>query len=185
MGWLSPDNFPANNQTWLRLVRNGNNFLGYRSQNGVNWQFVMYTNVSMNDCIEFGLVTTNFSANGTATVEFDNVFFYSTPVSNLVDPNAPSNVDIANEFKEGLINVYPNPTNGKIRIEMYSEFDERVDIQIFNTLGQPVRSLAINSKEDFREEVDLGDLPNGVYNIHFKKADGTTEIERILLRANR
>ncbi|GJM30995.1 MAG: hypothetical protein DHS20C17_36300 [Cyclobacteriaceae bacterium] len=189
-GSAFPQQFPAYGYSWVRLVRNGNYFQGYISQNGVNWAFVMNQFVPMGNCIHIGLVSTNYNqVNSTSTVIFDNVFFSSAP---LITPDLPEQLDIAfeevtevTEVTEESISVYPNPTSGNITIEVNSARDEVVDIRVINSLGQSVKSLSLNPTETFREEVDLSGLASGMYYIHFQKADGETQIERVILNANR
>ena len=89
------------------------------------------------------------------------------------------------EVPEESISVYPNPTSGNITIEVNSNRDELMDIRVINSLGQPVKSLSLNPAERFREEVDLSGLPAGMYYVHFQKADGEMQVERVILNSNK
>jgi len=59
---------------WLRLVRRGNTFTGYRSSNGTSWSVVgTPRTIAMPSSIQMGLVATSHNTTSTATATFDNV----------------------------------------------------------------------------------------------------------------
>ena len=65
--------------------------------------------------------------------------------------------------------VYPNPTTGLI----YIEGVEVAQVQMFNTLGQKVKTvLGIN-------EVNVDDLPQGMYLLRIMAADGTSHVAHV------
>lgn len=57
---------------WVKLVRSGNSFSGYRSSDGINWQLVDTVSISMSSNVYVGLAVTNFSSNQ-FTATLDNV----------------------------------------------------------------------------------------------------------------
>jgi fibronectin type 3 domain-containing protein len=77
----SADGNSANNNTtdlsapyWVRLVRSGNSFSGYRSTNGVNWtQQGSSTTISMASTVYVGLAVTAHNSSALCTATFDNV----------------------------------------------------------------------------------------------------------------
>jgi len=59
---------------WFKVTRQGNNFSGYKSVDGVNWtQMGSPVSISMASTIYVGLVATSLSASTLGTVTFDNV----------------------------------------------------------------------------------------------------------------
>ena len=58
---------------WVKLVRSGNNFSGYRSSDGVNWQLVDSATISMGSSVYVGLAVTNHNTGAQCTATFDNV----------------------------------------------------------------------------------------------------------------
>jgi endoglucanase len=64
-----------------------------------------------------------------------------------------------NESIEASINVYPNPANNKITVELY-EFTVNTPLMIFDLTGKQVLNKQISSQS---EQVDISDLKPGVY----------------------
>jgi len=58
---------------WVKLVRSGNTFSGYRSSDGVNWQLVDTATISMSSNVYVGLAVTNYSSTAQFTATLDNV----------------------------------------------------------------------------------------------------------------
>ena len=63
------------------------------------------------------------------------------------------------------IRVYPNPASSKIIISGIS--GEMVELSIHNVIGQRVKTFVSISGE-FSREVQINDLPNGVYLVRVK-----------------
>ncbi|HHY86395.1 MAG TPA: cellulase family glycosylhydrolase [Verrucomicrobia bacterium] len=72
---------------WVRLVRSGNTFTGYRSPDGVNWTQVGSTTVSMGVTVYAGLAVTAHNNSSLCTATFDNVTVPGW--ENLMPPLAP------------------------------------------------------------------------------------------------
>jgi len=63
-----------------------------------------------------------------------------------------------------ILNYYPNPTVGKVKLEFYSPDEKLITIYVFNSMGKSISSEVFNPKEGKNTfEVDLGSLPMGVY----------------------
>ncbi len=57
---------------WARLVRSGNKFYGYKSQDGTNWTRVASSTIGMATNIYFGFAVASGSTNSTATATYGN-----------------------------------------------------------------------------------------------------------------
>ncbi len=57
-------------------------------------------------------------------------------------------------------NIFPNPFNGKIRLEMYNNNTERIDFKVYNLNGQ---MLLHSGFTEATFEADLSSLKNGIY----------------------
>ena len=58
---------------WVRLVRTGNTFTGYRSPNGVNWTQQGTTTIAMGTTVYVGLALTSHNNSLAFAASFDNV----------------------------------------------------------------------------------------------------------------
>jgi hypothetical protein len=72
-------------------------------------------------------------------------------------------------------NVYPNPTNKLLSLDLYLENyqGDNVYIVLKDLKGLVLRKYPLNLNKGFNHfEYDLSDIPNGVYLINY---EGTTE----------
>lgn len=85
-------------------------------------------------------------------------YYYIDDVS-VIDSSAIGINEINNNYN---INVYPNPSNGNIQIDL-SKLNESSDMQfvVYNTLGIEVKRQQITGAEI--TNIDLSDIANGTY----------------------
>lgn len=57
---------------WVKLVRSGSTFTGYRSSDGVNWQQIDSVTISMNTDVYVGIAVTNGTTSSLCTATFGN-----------------------------------------------------------------------------------------------------------------
>jgi Metallo-peptidase family M12B Reprolysin-like/Lamin Tail Domain/Secretion system C-terminal sorting domain len=104
-GQAYPQQFPSQSRYWLRITRTGSQFVMEISPNGTNWYFIGAQNITMSNCIEIGLVVTNYTANSTVTATFANVsvtgnlvklneIMYRPSLNNGVDPNTGEYIEL-------------------------------------------------------------------------------------------
>ncbi len=70
----------------------------------------------------------------------------------------------------GQLSVYPNPSEGTFTIGVKSEKLKVKNIEVFNVLGQEVKSEELRTKS---EEINLTNQPNGVYFYGVVGEDGS------------
>ena len=75
---------------WVRLVRSGSTFTGYRSVDGVTWTQQGSTSISMGTTVYIGLAVTAHNNTKLCTATFDNVTFPGWP--NWIAPLAPASL---------------------------------------------------------------------------------------------
>lgn len=86
-------------------------------------------------------------------------------------------------IREDAISVYPNPTNGKFRIQYdynpnSKTFDEKTLITVFDISGQIVYETTLLS---YSSEVDISNLINGLYFLRIKDTRGLMLNKKIIL----
>lgn len=69
-----------------------------------------------------------------------------------------------------IINIYPNPTNGKFTIEMNDLLKQvQHDVSIYNVIGEKVFQFEINNP---KFEIDISKQPAGVYLLKLQTEQG-------------
>lgn len=89
------------------------------------------------------------------------------------------NLSIENIESKSIV-MYPNPTEGTVRIQLESQYFEDVQISIFNKFGEECKvppSRIGNSELEF----DLSNLPHGIYFVRFKDDTGIVQTKQLIL----
>jgi len=73
------------------------------------------------------------------------------------------------------MNVYPNPSNGNFQISLALKETSNVDIKIFDILGKQVYHHSETAISSFMKEVNISQLPAGVYVVKAQTNQGTVE----------
>lgn len=90
-------------------------------------------------------------------VEKDGLFEYSKII----------NIKLLNEFK--FLKVYPIPFENHLNLEFSSAFSEKINLSIYNELGQIVLLRKIDVNVGLNQlEIDLSDFSSGVYQVLLK-----------------
>jgi len=77
-----------------------------------------------------------------------------------------------------LMEIYPNPNNGRFMLKVGTEKEMTLDIEIMNIQGQVVFRNRIHRSESFIEVIDISDVAAGLYFIRI--ADGKSiKVEKI------
>ena len=105
--------------------------------------------------------------------------FYHLQAVFILRLNNPSStlVSVSQTDKGKYFSVYPNPTNGNIKI-INSGKDGTVYVNVVNALGSVVKSLSFKSFSE--ETIDLSNLKSGNYTIQFIAGDDVVN-ERVVL----
>ncbi|GJM35028.1 MAG: hypothetical protein DHS20C18_40290 [Saprospiraceae bacterium] len=161
-GVAYPAQFFRPQATWLRIVRTGNQFVGYASTNGVNWQVVMTANVPMNACIQAGLVVTNYNA-GNVVASFDNVEVNEYNNANLQIPDTDNNVPEITHAQD--FSFFPNPVTSELQVDLSNFADQEVEIRMYNQVGQVILQNRIEAAAHLPKKLDMNQLSSGTYFI--------------------
>lgn len=167
---------------WLRIVRTGNQFVGYTSTNGINWTFAFFANVNMSQCIEVGIFTEGNNPVMTTTATFDNVQVTGgiQPPTLSDNRNAPSNIDLETDrFNQSdvAVNVFPNPAQDELFIKATGMEDKAATIKVINSLGQIVDLIQLDAMGLEPQRINLNNYQHGLYLISIE-AEGQDAITR-------
>jgi len=120
--------------------------------------------------------TINVDTEGIYSVTVNSTIGCAQVDSILVDANLVS----TQELSIPLLNIYPNPTNGQLSIDLDNEVP--VSIQIFNMIGQQVRAIQTEAYAPSSTiTLNLSDEASGIYLINAKYRSGKQSIQRVVL----
>ena len=72
-------------------------------------------------------------------------------------------VEVVSDTK---VNIFPNPTQDKIFIELEDELQGNLTLRIMNTLGQIVLQQNISKNQDKEKwEINMSEIPTGSYQL--------------------
>jgi hypothetical protein len=77
--------------------------------------------------------------------------------------------------------VYPNPTNGELYIDITTLEVQDFTISVINTLGQTVKEVKQMQSNGGKIKIDLSDKNKGVYFVTVKSKSGS-KVKRIVLQ---
>ena len=170
---------PSFGRHWLKITRFGNQFWCYSSFNGIHWFLKTAVTVPMDYCLQVGLNVNSFVGSGDQAATFNNVV--------VTDANSPFQANLGGEEDmlpaERGVTVFPNPTTGQLTVNLAEYLDQEVSLQVFDLTGQPVQASRTKLVESATEQLDLSNLPSGIYWLRLQSADGTSYTERVVLQA--
>ena len=119
----------------------------------------------------------NYTAGNMSSITFENVFvnpcgsliFTATINSELGDVYVQTisftTTSLMQEFSKHNIRIYPNPSNGKLTLEMNGVNNDMYNVTINNLLGQTVYTIEKEINDFFIEEIDISQFGQGTYLI--------------------
>ncbi len=104
------------------------------------------------------------------------IYYNETPFGRL---------DLSNleDYGDLTMDIYPNPNNGQFTIELESNQQQKLDLNIFDVLGRQVfytELLKLSPEQEF--QLSLPDFQEGMYFIELTANDGTHLTEKIIIR---
>jgi subtilisin-like proprotein convertase family protein len=87
-----------------------------------------------------------------------------------------------NNFVFDEFRIFPNPSDGRFRIQFTSENTGKVDISLYDLLGRNVASRSFESNDTaFDEEVSFSSLSSGLYILRVRRGNKISS-QKIALR---
>ncbi len=176
-GYSIPQQMFRPGATWLKLTRTGNQFVGYASSNGVNWQIILVTTVPMTNCIQFGLYVTNTNG-GTVTADFDNVEVIESSPMPFAIP------EVGTELEDQDISLgftaFPNPVRDELYLDLHQYYGQTATLVLLNQFGQPLINRQLDEVGTSPERLDVSNLSNGTYFIRVVTDEGQ-KVQKILI----
>jgi parallel beta-helix repeat protein len=125
-------------------------------------------------------VSHTYLANGSYTVQL--VIAGACGTDTITQTIVIAGIGIEESLIGQTLNLYPNPNDGKFRVEFQVEGLKNVEIRVMSLLGQTVyQSKPGNVSGSYREEIDLSSQTAGVYILQVISEDGTVS-RRVTVR---
>jgi parallel beta-helix repeat protein len=110
-----------------------------------------------------------------------NVAYSDWRIVNVREANDGSCMtSVGNGSLDKQVAVYPNPNNGKFTVNFNLGTTEQVRIQVLNSLGQVVTTVAEGNMSANTYTVDLGNQSSGVYMLRIT-AGNQTIVKRVII----
>ena len=179
-GTSYPQQFINGNRYYLRLTRQGNQFSGHTSVDGINWFFVMAGNITMNQCIDMGMMLTNYNSNSTIVATFGNVSFTGNS-SNIVNQHVATRVVESMED----VAIFPNPATSEFTIEFESPIQSPTSVQVLDMNGRTIHNHILNDSAFSQQyRINVANWASGVYTVLLRSENGSLITKRIVVAPN-
>jgi parallel beta-helix repeat protein len=130
--------------------------------------------------VEFSNGTTSSDTAGTVTFTANNagesvtVIAYGPCSSDTLTFTFDVNqISVDEDFMNGTLSIYPNPTRGLFNVEFATEQAKDVEISIVNMVGQVISTDFVEVNGVYNNQFDLSNEAAGVYFITFTTDEGT------------
>jgi len=143
--------------SWLKIQRNGSQFIIYSSSNGSSWQKRYTATVSMSTNILAGIFTESVRSDRTSIAQFDHVEVSSS----LKSSEIPDDETIASGQQ---VDIYPNPADEWVNIVMPNN-EAKVKFTMTSMQGNVVLSNVFYGSE---AKLNTSHINPGVYVLRFE-----------------
>ncbi|MBE2208124.1 MAG: HYR domain-containing protein, partial [Saprospiraceae bacterium] len=171
-GAAQPQQSASNNRYWLRITRAGNQFTMSVSANGTSWFLIGAQTIVMGNCIQMGLVATNYTANSTVTATFAGVSYTGSNATATSFELRAASLESPYSFE-----VYPNPTGGELNLDLTQYAGRSVRIETYSLEGKLLQFAELDEVQNTVERLDLKGFQNGMYLVKLK-SDGLPDATR-------
>jgi hypothetical protein len=161
---------------WLRLVRQGNLFIGYYSTNGSSYSIVNLQSLPLGSCLEVGVAAFTSLPGQAATAVFSNL----TASGGAAPSSSAPGYTLEPAQAARAARLWPNPAREAFTLEI-PEAAAETRLRLLNQLGQPLEERRVLPGES-QVEWQVGHLPAGVYFVEVLAHGPAAEQGRAVLR---
>jgi hypothetical protein len=172
---------------WLRLIRQGNTFLGYYSVNGTNYSLISIQVLPLNACLEVGMAAFSSLPGQTIAASFSNLSYGSGVMPLMVMPQQsvmPAGID----RQAATPRLFPNPASDQVTLEFPGQTwmlgDEAflpgaATLRLRNELGQLIEERRLDELPE-RLEWNINTIMPGMYFIEVHTAGQAPQVLRFV-----
>jgi hypothetical protein len=167
---------------WLRLVRQGNLFIGYYSTNGINYSIANIQMLPLNSCLEASLSAFTYLPGEVAMAVFSNVSVSSSSVS-VVELPSEWSLSADNSAEAMSIRLFPNPARNSVTLDLNANAELLADgktiFRLRNEQGQLLEERHFDG-QSMLLEWDISKLAAGSYFIELHRRAETPQAFRFI-----
>jgi hypothetical protein len=154
---------------WMKIQRNGSQFIVYTSVNGTTWTKRYTATVSMSTNILAGIFTESVRSDRTSIAQFDHVEVSSSLKSSEI-------LDDETIATEQQVDIYPNPADELVNIVM-PDNESKVKVTLTSMQGNVVLSTIFYGSE---AQLNTSHINPGVYVLRFE-TNGNVITKRLVI----
>ena len=142
----------------------------------VGWTYASYPVTTGVHDFRWVYVKDNFLAGGSDRVRIDNINFPPMNLITDIGPVAPN--------ASTTLSVYPNPADALLNISYNLNETGFVSLQVFNSLGQEIKSLGLNENQSAGNHyaaVNTSGLDSGLYFVKFNTKYGS-QVQKFMIK---
>jgi Secretion system C-terminal sorting domain/Lamin Tail Domain len=153
-------------RTWMKLNRTDNVFRGYLSTDGITWQLIFQSALTMNDCLLVGIATHSNVDGNTVTSMFKNVNISGNKQRSAINQEDEMSLSTANRsVQTNTISVFPNPISDILSIDFNGSMvaTEPTLMQIVDLNGRLVLQQTFENRDEDVISLDVSKIQAGIY----------------------
>jgi hypothetical protein len=178
-GQATPQQFPSQNRYWLRIVRTGNLFALYVSPNGTAWYIAGVQQIVMTNCIQMGLVVSNYTSNSTVTATFSGVSYTGSNATAATTQGVARAASLESPYS---FEVYPNPTSGELNVDLTAYAGKAIRLEVYSIEGKLMQFREIDEVQANLVQLDFSNYLSGMYLVRVKSDDLPDVTRRVVMR---
>lgn len=151
---------------------------------GVDYFWIQYNNTNNfdNPCCSEEVEGTDDFFQVQFILDYEATYYWRVSAIKGIDTTAwsevwsfttrPEDFGIDEAFDGSSVNIYPNPSNGKLHIDVDGQENEEITIRVMDMIGQvQLEEKAVFSGANSSRTFDLSNLANGMYIVNLTKGD--------------
>ena len=168
-----------NDSRWLKIWRRDNTMIFYVSSTSTSNFTQLYTfPITFSSCVDVGLLVQQ-----TTTTPIEAQF---SGVSTVLQSLLPGEAELGSAYEPNAgnmeQNVFPNPTDGVIWLDLSGFLDEAIEIELLDLYSRSIRRQSIGQLDDGLFSMDLSDYASGIYLVKITDSSGIVHTGRVVLQ---
>jgi len=139
---------------------------------------------------DFGDGNTSIEQNPKHTYNNTGLYTVSLKVCNGAVCDTTIKTNLIHVLPNGIVEVdanieaafYPNPNNGQFIIHINSPKETRIQLRIFNTLGEISHMENFDVSGDFQKQMNLQNLAKGIYYLRLQSKDQIILMKKVIIQ---